>query len=318
MNRDRSLGFAAITLASLLWATTGTAATFAPSVGPLAIGAAALGIGGLLQAVVAPLALKRAAPLLRANLGTVMAGAVAVGIYPLAFYSSMHFAGVAIGTVVSLASAPVISGLLEKLVDGKPLGAWWMLSAALGVVGCVMLCTSDLLGRTSDLAPTVTGIALGLIAGVSYATYAWAAHRLMGRGIGRSAAMGSVFGGGGLLLMPVLFITGAPIIASTESFLVTTYMVLVTMFLGYLLFGYGLTKVPASTATAITLIEPAGATVLAVLIVGERLSALGWLGLAMFAAVLLVLALAPAPSAPSTGLIPELGATLPGPVPAVY
>lgn len=33
--------------ASVLWGTTGTAATFAPAVGPLAIGAAAMGLGGL-------------------------------------------------------------------------------------------------------------------------------------------------------------------------------------------------------------------------------------------------------------------------------
>ena len=46
-------GVAAITVTSVLWGTTGTAATFAPEAGPLAIGSAALGIGGLLQAAVA-------------------------------------------------------------------------------------------------------------------------------------------------------------------------------------------------------------------------------------------------------------------------
>jgi drug/metabolite transporter, DME family len=71
-------------------------------------------------------------------------------------------------------------------------------------------------------------------------------------------------------------------------------MALVPMFLGYLLFGFGLTRVPSSTATTVTLTEPAVATVLAVLIVGERLTAVGWTGLAIFAAVLVILALAPA------------------------
>ena len=79
--------------------------------------------------------------------------------------------------------------------------------------------------------------------------------------------MGAVFGGGGLLLMPVLAITGAPLLA-TPQFAVGAYMALGPMFLGYLLFGHGLTKVPASTATTVTLTEPAIATVLAVLIVG--------------------------------------------------
>ena len=58
-------------------------------------------------------------------------------------------------------------------------------------------------------------------------------------------------------------------------------------------FGYGLSKIPASTATTVTLIEPAVATVLAVWLVGERLSPLGWFGLSLFGAVLTLIALAP-------------------------
>ncbi|MFF5020735.1 MULTISPECIES: hypothetical protein [Micrococcus] len=46
---------------------------------------------------------------------------VAVAVYPLAFYSSMHWAGVAIGSVVSLASAPLASGLLERIVEHRRL-----------------------------------------------------------------------------------------------------------------------------------------------------------------------------------------------------
>lgn len=105
--------------------------------------------------------------------------------------------------------------------------------------------------------------------------------------------MGAVFGGGGLLLIPVLVLTGASLLDSGQNIAVTAYMALVPMFFGYLLFGYGLTKVSASTATTVTLTEPAIATVLAVLIVGERLTALGWAGLVVIAGVLVILALAP-------------------------
>lgn len=54
------LGTLAVLGSAALWGTTGTAATFAPEVGPLAMGAAALGIGGLLQALIALPALSRA------------------------------------------------------------------------------------------------------------------------------------------------------------------------------------------------------------------------------------------------------------------
>jgi DME family drug/metabolite transporter len=73
-------------------------------------------------------------------------------------------------------------------------------------------------------------------------------------------------------------------------------MALIPMFLGYVLFGIGLARVTASTATTITIAEPAVATVLAVLVVGERLTTLGWAGLGMIALVLVLLAVAPTTS----------------------
>lgn len=286
-------GIAAVTITSVLWGTTGTAATFAPDAGPLAIGAAALGIGGLLQAAVAIRPLARAARDLRARRGLVALGAVAVAIYPLAFYSSMHLAGVAIGSVISLASAPLASGVLERVVDRRPLSRPWMLAAVLGIAGAVLLCAAKA-GDPADAPSTLAGVALGLVAGATYATYSWVVRRLMGEGIGRAAAMGSVFGAGGVLLLPVLLATGAPLVATPEAFAVAAYMALVPMFLGYVLFGYGLARISASTATTVTLIEPAVAAVLAVIVVGERLDVLGWIGLGVIAAALVVLVVAPA------------------------
>ena len=131
------------------------------------------------------------------------------------------------------------------------------------------------------------------MAGATYALYSWVVHRLMGHGVERAAAMGSVFGAGGVLLLPVLAATGAPLLASGQSLAVAAYMALVPMFLGYYLFGVGLTRLRPSTATTLTLTEPAVAALLAVLVVGEQLAMLGWIGLAVLAAALIVLALAP-------------------------
>lgn len=300
--RSRLIGLAAITTTAILWGTTGTAATFAHGAGPLAIGAAALGIGGVLQALVAIPALRAARRDLMARHRTVLLGAGAVAIYPLAFYSSMHLAGVAVGTVVSLASAPLASGVLERVVDGRALSRWWMVAAGLGVLGSVMLCLAKLQSPTGSMWPTVVGVVLGLVAGVTYAVYSWVVHGLMRGGVSRGASMGAVFGIGGALLIPVLLITGAPLLASGTNLAVAAYMALVPMFLGYVLFGIGLTVVSASEATTITLSEPAVAAVLAVVVVGERLGALGWAGLLVIGAVLLLLAFAPvtAADAPAT------------------
>jgi DME family drug/metabolite transporter len=284
----------AVVLTAVLWGTTGTAATFADGVGPLAIGAFSLGIGGLLQAAIAVPALRRHENLLRQHRGLVLLGGLAVFTYPLAFYSSMHLAGVAVGTVMSLASAPLAAGTIEKLTGQGRLGGWWTSAAVCGIVGAVLIClSSDGDSGTVTTGGMIAGVFLGLLAGGSYALYAWVAFRLMLKGAGRAAAMGSVFGVGGVLLIPVLLVTGAPILDSFQNVVVSFYMALVPIFLGYVLFGYGLTHLSPSTATTVTLLEPAVATLLGVVVVGERLNPLGWAGLVLIGLVLVILALAP-------------------------
>ena len=278
--------------ASVLWGTTGTAATFAPAVGPLAIGAAAMGLGGLLQALTAARPITRERVALHAQRRTVLLGAAAVAGYPLAFYTSMRLAGVAAGTVVSIGSAPLASALAERVIDHRRLTARWMAGAALGLAGIVLLCLAEATQPHPGHAAagtTILGVGLGLAAGTTYALYTWAAHRLIGHGVTPRAAMGAIFGLGGLLLLPVLLATGAPLAASWPSAAVGAYMALVPMFTGYLLFGWALAHVPASTATTLSLLEPAIATILAVIIVGERLPAAGWAGLTLIAGCLLVL-----------------------------
>ncbi|MFJ8112685.1 DMT family transporter [Streptomyces sp. NPDC096132] len=272
--------------ASVLWGTTGTAATFAPDVGPLAIGAVAMGLGGLLQALVAGPLIARHASRLRERPGTVLLGAVSVAVYPLAFYSSMRLAGVAAGTVVSIGTAPLASAVIERVMDRRRLTRRWTLGATLGLSGTVLLCVAEAThapgdaGRSS-MAATLLGVGLGLVAATTYALYSWAAHRLITGGIRSRVAMGAIFGLGGLLLLPVLVATGAPLVSSWSNAAVGAYMAVVPMFAGYVLFGWGLAHVAASTATTLSLLEPAVAALLAVLVVGERLPAVGWTGIGL-------------------------------------
>jgi DME family drug/metabolite transporter len=291
--------------ASVLWGTTGTAATFAPEVSPLAIGAVAMGFGGLLQAAIAARSMTAYSSSLRSQWRTVALAALSVAMYPLAFYSSMHLAGVAVGTVVSIGSAPLASAVIERIV-------------------AVLLCIADAgQGDATSGAgagwSTSAGIALGLLAGLAYALYSWAAHRLINMSMPSRAVMGTVFGIGGLLLMPVLAATGAPFVASWQNLAVGVYMALVPMFAGYVLFGWGLARVRASTATTLSLAETVVAAVLAVVVVGERLPALAWVGAATIAGSLFVLTL-PAPRArmrlraDAVAIQPEAVAAVPGAV----
>lgn len=121
----------AVLVTSILWGTTGTVAAYAPNLSSLAVGAAALGLSGLLLAAVALTQLKQEAALLRGEKRLVILGAVAIMIYPLAFYTSMSMAGISIGSVVSLASAPIFSGLVEWGLEKRQLSFRWFIATAL-------------------------------------------------------------------------------------------------------------------------------------------------------------------------------------------
>lgn len=270
-------------LASLLWGTTGVTATFFPDdVSPLAIGAATMGIGGALLLVSAPRASSR---VLRDPVGRRWAalGALGVVVYPLAFYAGMDLVGVAVGNVVALGSGPVFAALLEWLVERSRLSRRWLICTALAVLGILLLALGRQEGGAADASPALAGLGLGLglLAGLAYAVYTYASSRAIRAGHASRGVMGGMFGLGALPLLAVLVVVGAPLLRSPLSIGLTGYLALGPMLLAYLLFGIGLRTVRSSAATTITLLEPVVATALAVLIVGERLAPLGWVGFAL-------------------------------------
>jgi DME family drug/metabolite transporter len=285
----------ALVLASLLWGTTGTSAAFLPAdVSPLAVGAFTMGVGGVLLFLATA----------RSSLGVlrdrgarrwVLIGAVGVLVYPLAFYSGMDLAGVAVGNVVALGSGPVFAALLEWVVERRRLSGRWAVSTAFAVTGIVLLA----IGRERDAGAgrgaIVTGVVLALLAGLAYALYTYASSRaIRGTGTGVVArpshgVMGAMFGTGALLLLPVLLATGAPLLQSGFTIGIVTYLAVGPMFVAYLLFGIGVRSIRSSAVTTITLLEPVVATILAVLVVGERLAPVAWAGLGLVLAGVIVL-----------------------------
>ena len=284
-----SPGVIALVLASLFWGTTGTAASFFPgNVSPIAVGASTMAIGGILLFVVsargaiAALADRRARPWLAL-------GAVGVFVYPLAFYSSMDLAGVAIGNVVSLGTGPVFAALLEWLLERRRPSRLWALCTAGAVVGIVLLAAGGDVAHAPAVGP---GVLLGLVAGLSYALYTYCSSRGIRAGRPPRAVMGGMFGLGAVVLVPVLLLVGGPLLQSWQTVEIASYLAVGPMFVAYLLFGIGMRTLRSSTATTITLLEPFVATALAVLVVGERLQPLGWLGLALILIGVTVLATA--------------------------
>ncbi|EID0032227.1 EamA family transporter [Vibrio alginolyticus] len=280
---DYQLGTLSILFASTLWGTTGTAASLAPDVSALAIGAFSMGIGGFMQACLSAKSLKRDFRKVVHKKKTLLVSIIALATYPLAFYSSMRFAGVAIGTVISISTAPFFSALLECLFSrNQTITKRWMMSFAIGVIGITLLLTSESSANSLfDQDMKHWGALLGLLAGLTYAIYSWGVKAMIDHGIESQTAMGSVFGIGGVLLLPTLFITGDNLFASSTNTTVMLYMALIPMGLGYVAFGFGLRFVTASGASILTLFEPVIAAALAVAIVGEEISFIGWVGITL-------------------------------------
>ncbi|OMO27616.1 hypothetical protein BH582_20315 [Vibrio sp. 10N.222.47.A9] len=283
-------GTLAILFASILWGTTGTAASFAPDLSPLAIGAFSMGVGGLMQAGLAYRKILFAFDKLLQNKRLLAVSALALAVYPLAFYSSMKLSGVAIGTVVSIATAPFFSALLECLISKKNnINKRWLTSFSIGVVGIGLLVFSES-STTNESGDDLKllGIALGLLAGVCYAIYSWATKALIDKDIESQAAMGSIFGLGAMLLLPTLWLTGENLFSSQINVLVISYLTLIPQCLGYIAFSFGLRHVTASSANLLTLFEPVVAAVLAVCVVGELIPFIGWLGMFLIVLCLLI------------------------------
>ncbi|EGQ7972253.1 EamA family transporter [Vibrio parahaemolyticus] len=283
-------GMLSILFAATLWGTTGTIASLAPNISSLAIGAFSMGVGGIFQVFLSYKSIKKDFLKVITHKKMLILSIVALVVYPLAFYSSMRLAGVAIGTVVSIATAPFFSVLLECLFSkGRKVTKQWAISFVVGVIGIILLVSSEpssINNAHSDM--KLFGVLLGLVAGMTYATYSWGLKTMIDQGVKSQAAMGSIFGFGATLLLPTLFITGDNMFSSPTNIMVLGYMALIPMGVGYIAYGFGLRFVTASSANLLTMFEPVIAAVLAVVIVGESIPSIGWMGIVLILVCLLI------------------------------
>jgi drug/metabolite transporter, DME family len=275
-----------VLFAAVLWGTTGTAQAFAPSTAhPMAIGAARLAVGGVflisLTLVFGRLNLKSW------PIGLTLLAAICMACYQPLFFSAVHQTGVAVGTVIAIGSAPIMSGLLESIIfRRRPRYIWWG-ATLLSIIGCVLL---FLTGDTIMIKPV--GIMLALGAGLSFAGYTLLSTQIVqGKSPLETAAV--IFGIGGVFLMPFLFLFDMQWILQPSGIAVSLHLGIVATAAAYFLFSKGLQQVPASAAVSLSLAEPFTAAVLGVVLVGEELSLFAWVGIGMLLSGIVLIAFAP-------------------------
>lgn len=268
--------------AATVWGTTGTAQALGPEgITPETValirmlGGSLLLIHSVRAGTTSPIRLLPRVPLL-------LAIAAMATSQPL-FFGGVARTGVAIGTIVTIGSGPLLAGLLAWLVRRESISGPWLAATGLSIVGAVLLVSG---GESAGI--DGTGLMFALGAGLM-----WAVYLVWAKAVFETAdpvfAAAVIFAGAAVVLAPTALLADASWIATGRGLGVALWLVPTTA-VSYLFFSRGLQETPVAVAATMTLAEPLTAAVLGLMILGEpaRVTTLAGIGLILFG--LLVLA----------------------------
>jgi DME family drug/metabolite transporter len=175
---------------------------------------------------------------------------------------------VAVGTLVAIGCTPILTGLLSWHVTRA-----WLAATTLAILGLVLLLSQGL-GHEVPIA----GLAWALGASVCYATYITASTALGPSDLKMDTKLAAIFVIAGVCLSPALVLSPLHWLWSGSGVAMVVYLAAATNVTAYSLFNRGLRTVAPGTAATLALTEPLIAAVLGVVVIGERLSPLSWLG----------------------------------------
>jgi DME family drug/metabolite transporter len=269
-------------LAAILFGTSGTARELGPdTASSLTVGAARITIGSVvLWAVV--LAHRHREPLPSASAvwslrSLLLIGGLGVAVYTPLFFVAVDRAGVAIGTVVAIASGPFFAAGLDWAFRHVRPSAAWLRGTLVTVIGATVLIVAADSGGV-DVDPL--GVLAALAAGLGYATYSVTSKATMERGLASTTALAIPFTIGVAVVLGLSLGESSEWLRTGDGFVMALYLGIVATGLAYVLFGYGLRRLTSATAVTLVLAEPLTAALLAVVVLDETIPVVGWLGVA--------------------------------------
>jgi len=274
------LSYIFVLLAAMLWGTVGTTQTFLQSgVSSIAVAAVRSAIGG---------GVLLAAALVMGKLRfktwswkwTILA-ALCIALFQSLFFTSVRFTGVALGTVITIGSSPVFSGLVEWAIWKRKPNRIWAIATSLAIIGCVLLFVNK-----GEASVHPIGVLLALSAGLMFALYTNCSKQLTEREE-TLPAVAMTFTLCALLLVP--FSGDVMWVFESKNLFPMIFMGLIATSLAYVLFLAGLEKISSSAAVTLSLAEPLTAALLGVFIVGEYLSPTSWTGVVLLLGGIIVL-----------------------------
>jgi DME family drug/metabolite transporter len=214
-------------------------------------------------------------------------GALGVMGFQATFFIGTRANGVAVGTMLALGSSPLLTGLMEWIVLRTRPTLLWIGATVLAVAGIASISITGQATQSTDW----LGVLASLAAGASYAAYTVAVKVLLTGGWHSQDAVSTTLGCGSLLGFAVLAFTDTSWLAEPSGIAVASWLAVIAMIIPYSLIGVGLKRVSASTASTLTMAEPATATLLGILVLHETLTWPTLLGVSLIVISVLLLTL---------------------------
>ncbi len=278
------LPYISVLIAAILWGTTGTLQTYLQEgISPISVAAFRSLFGGGILLII--LVICRKINFKTWSWKWTILAAILIGLFQTSFFSSIRLTGVAIGTVITIGSSPIFAGIIEWILFKRRPDRVWVIATLLAVIGVVLLFV-----KKGDSTIHPTGILFALCAGILFAMYTNFSKRLMERE-DTLPAVAMTFTLCALLLLPFSVQDGFGWIIVTTNLGTILVMAFFATSLAYILFLYGLQKIPPSSAVTLSLAEPLTAALLGVFLLKEQLSAMSWVGIALILSGIIVITL---------------------------
>jgi DME family drug/metabolite transporter len=221
----------------------------------------------------------------RSHLGVLAMVGLAIAGYQLAYFAAIPLLGVAAAVMLNICSAPIFTAVLAGLFLNERL-AWRTWTAMAGAIAGTALLVGG--APQAEGAALWSGAALALTAGLCYSLIGLGS-KLLAPHYHPIQPVALSFSLGALLLVAPALAGGLVLRYPPGGWLLIFYLGLVPTAMAYVLYQRGLRGIPATVASILTLLEPLCSTLLAVLLLGERLSGVGALGAGLLLASMLLL-----------------------------
>ncbi len=222
-------------------------------------------------------------PLKNVNKFKVLLSALALAGFQLSFFLGVRSAGVAVGTVVTIGTTPIMAAVFGLIFFKEIPQKSWYISTAIAIFGLVLL---NIHGMNTF---NISSILFPVLAGTIYAFYLSQSKELLQK-VRPELIMMYLFILSSLILLPLWFIFPCAWVLTTRGMLIAIGLGVITTAIPYCLVMAGLKNCDTAKAATLSLGEPLGAAILGFTLLHEPINLMSFCGvIAIFTSVLVLI-----------------------------